>query len=152
MDESNVHDSELFFEPENNHRFKDLTSLHPSLPILSKLRDLYIDRVDPLVKILHLPTFWTALTNGLRNPQGTSKSLEAVAFNFYLVTIRSLNEDECQSLFGLPKSVLFSRYRQASQQALVDAGFLSTSDPTTLRAYALFMVSRNTKSFYPLIY
>jgi hypothetical protein len=141
MDESNVHESRLFFEPENNYKFEDLTRLHLDFQILPRLREIYVDRVDPLMKILHLPTFWTALTNGRRHPQNLSQSLEAEVFVFYLATISTLKEDECQDLFGVQKSVMVSRYRLAARQALVTAGFLSTSSPMTLRAYAIFMVS-----------
>lgn len=109
--------------------------------ILPKLRDIYVDRVDALMKILHLPTFWTALTNGLQHPHDLAKSLEAVMFAFCLATISTLKEGECQNLFGVPKSVVYSRYRLATRQALVNAGFLSTSSPMTLQAYAMFMVS-----------
>ncbi|KAK9234934.1 C6 transcription factor [Lipomyces kononenkoae] len=139
-DESNVDESELFFEPEQNYTFENLASLHPSFQILPKLRDIYVDRVDPLMKLLHLPTFWTALTEGLQHPHDRSKSLEAGMFAFYLVTISALKQDECQNLFGVPKSVLHSRYRLATRQALVNARFLSTSSPMTLQAYAMFMM------------
>ncbi|KAI0137073.1 putative C6 transcription factor [Xylariales sp. AK1849] len=140
MDESNVHDSELFFEPEHNYKPENLASLHPSVHVLPKLRNIYVDRVDPLTKILHVPTFWTALTGGLQNPEGLSKSLQAAMFAFYLATISALQEDECQDLFKVQKSIVYSRYRLATRQALIDAGFLSTSSPMTLRAYALFMI------------
>lgn len=65
---------------------------------------------------------------------------EALIFAFYLSAISTLEENECRDLFDLPKSVAFSRYRSATRQALVNAGFPTTSSPMTLQAYALFMV------------
>jgi hypothetical protein len=62
-------------------------------------------------------------------------------FAFYLAVISTLKEDECQDLFGLSESVVYSRYRLATRQALVNTRFLSTSNPMTLQAYVLFMVS-----------
>jgi hypothetical protein len=138
VDESFPDENGLFFG--QNEKFENLASLHPSVQILPKLRDIYADRVDPLVKILHLPTFLTASANGLRHPAERSKSLEAMMFAFYLAVVSTLNEDECQDLFGLSESVVYSRYRLATRQALVNARFLSTSDPITLQAYVLFMV------------
>ncbi|XXH03730.1 hypothetical protein Hte_010136 [Hypoxylon texense] len=140
LDESDDHEGGMLLETEHNYRPEDLRSLHPSFQILSKLRDIYADRVDPMMKILHLPTFWAALTNGLRNPQKLSRSLEAEIFAFYLATISSLKESECQSLFGTSQQVLYSRYKFATRQALVNAGLMSTSSPTTLRAYAIFIM------------
>jgi hypothetical protein len=111
------------------------------MQILTKMWDIYVDRVDPLIKLLHLPTFWTTLTDALHHPQRISKSLQAQIFAFYLATISSLEEDECQNLFGGPKSIIFARYKRAARQALINAGFLHTSSPMTLRAYSIFIVS-----------
>lgn len=89
------------------------------------------------MKVVHLPTFWEALTTALQQPQGLSKELEAMAFALFFAASRTMKEDECQSLFGVSSSALYSRYRLATRQALTRAGFLSTSSPMTLRAYAL---------------
>ncbi|OTA56698.1 C6 transcription factor [Hypoxylon sp. EC38] len=136
----NVQESEMFFEPEPGDKPENLAGLHPSSQILPKLKEIYADRVDPMMKILHLPTFWAALTDGLRHPQEMSKSLEAEVFAFYLAAINALTDDECRNLFGLQKSVMYSRYRLAARQALMNAGFLSTSSIMTLRAYAMFLM------------
>ncbi|KAI1658937.1 putative C6 transcription factor [Daldinia decipiens] len=139
-DEANFHESGIFFESEPNYAFDNIASLHPSLSVLEKMKEVFIDRVDPLMKILHIPTFWTALTDTLRNPHNRSRSLEALISSFYFVVITSLADEECRSLFGIEKSILYSRYRLATRQALVHAGFLSTSSPMTLQAYAIFMI------------
>jgi hypothetical protein len=139
--ESNRDDSSLFFEPEHDHPIEELANFHPSLEILLKLQNVYIDRVDPLIKILHPPTVWPALTNALRCPQDRPKTLEALMFAFYLSTILTLTGEECQLLFGVEKPALRSRYRLATRQALINAKFLSTSSLMTLQAYAMFMVS-----------
>jgi hypothetical protein len=138
VDESLSDENGLFFG--QNGKVENLASLHPSVQLLPKLRDIYADRVDPLVKILHLPTFSTTLQNGLQHPAERSRSLEAIMFAFYLAVVSTLNEDECQDLFGLSESVMYSRYRVATRQALINARFLSTSNPMTLQAYVLFMV------------
>lgn len=140
MAESNAQESGIFFEPESNLTSENLKSLHPSLHILPRLREIYTDRVDPWIKILHLPTFWAVLTDGLRHPHDMPKSLEAAIFAFYLATVSAISEYECQEVFGTQKAVMYNRYRAATRQALVNAGFLSTSSPMTLRAYSLFMV------------
>ncbi|KAI1468562.1 putative C6 transcription factor [Daldinia caldariorum] len=141
-DEANFHESGIFFESEPSYAFDNIASLHPSLPTLEKMKEIFVDRVDPLMKILHIPTFWTVLTDVPRNPQGhRPRSLEALIFSFYFVVITSLTDKEAREIFGIEKSVLHSRYRLATRRALVNAGFLSTSSPMTLQAYAIFMMS-----------
>jgi len=131
----------MFFEPESSQKPVNLTALHPAYRILPTLREIFADRVDPWIKIFHLPSFWTALTDSLRRPEAIPKSLEAAIFAFYLATVSALSEKECQEVFKAQKAVLYSRYRAATRQALVSAGFLSTSSLMTLRAYTIFIVS-----------
>ncbi|KAI0880030.1 putative C6 transcription factor [Annulohypoxylon maeteangense] len=140
-DELTANESGMFLDPEFGNKFANLAELHPSPPILLKLKEIYLDRTDPLIKILHLPTFWSALTNGLRSPRDMSKSLEALVFAFYFATVNALKGDECESLFGTSQPTTYSRYRFATRQALVNAGFLSTSNPMTLQAYTMFIMS-----------
>ncbi|KAI0376683.1 putative C6 transcription factor [Hypomontagnella monticulosa] len=130
---------ELFFEPNCIHQVTDLVDLHPPLHIFPKLRDVYVNRVDPLVKILHVPTFEAMLLDGLRN-QDLPKGLEAAAFAYYLSIVSALKEDECKDIFGEHRDSLHLRYKRAARRALVNAGFLSTSNLMTLRAYAIFLM------------
>jgi hypothetical protein len=129
--------------PNTHPKVENLTGLHPPYHILLKLWDVYVDRVDPLMKILHLPTFWSSLTNALQHPQDVSKSLEALICAFYLVTITSLAEDECRDLLGEQKSVLFTQQERAVRRALRNAGFLEATSPVTLQAFVIYLVSSN---------
>lgn len=128
------------FEPERCDKVMDLTKYHLPLPLISKLKDFFVDRVDPMMKFLHLPTFWVALTNELQNPDRIPKSLEALIFSFYLVSMCSLKEDEARELFDVDRKVLLYRYRTATRQALVNARFLSTANLMTLQAFSIFIV------------
>ena len=125
---------------------EDLATLHLPLHILQTLFDIYRDRVDSLMKLLHLPTFWSALMNALKSPHDMSKSLAAIIFSFYFATITSLEDDECYSLLGEQKPVMTARYKIAARQALINADFLKSSSLMTLQAYATFLVSPTTSS------
>ncbi|KAL7894284.1 fungal-specific transcription factor domain-containing protein [Trichoderma sp. SZMC 28014] len=140
--EEDVNDIEdgLMFEPERGDKVMDLAKYHLPLPLISKLKDFFVDRVDPMMKFLHLPTFWTAITNELQNPGRIPKSLEALIFSFYLVSICSLKEDEARELFDVEQTVLLYRYRTATRQALVNARFLSTANLMTLQAFSIFII------------
>jgi hypothetical protein len=150
LDASSVQTSDLFYHdsPEESGlvlsstvKNEKLATLHFPFHIVQTLFEIYSDRVDPLMKILHLPTFWSALTNALENPHDVSKSLAAVIFSFYLATIISLGDDECYSLLGDRKPVMTARYKIAARQALINADFLTSSSLMTLQAYATFLVS-----------
>jgi len=103
--------------------------------------DIYIDRVDPLVKILHLPTFWPMVVNSLQNPQEIPKSLEALIFAFYYTTTSAFSDDECQTIMGERQTTISTRYKYAARQALINAEFLGTTNLMTLQAFVMFFVS-----------
>lgn len=120
---------------------EDLATLYLSDPALERLCQVFANGVDPLAKVVHLPTFVVALQHAHRNPKHVSKDMEALVFSFYLVTISIMDEEDCTQMLGGPKGLLHSRYRLASRQALLDAGLLSTTSIVVLQAYVLFMVS-----------
>jgi hypothetical protein len=104
------------------------------------LQEIFAERADPFVKILHLPSLRTSLISVNQNPRNASRELEALVFSFYLATISILGETECQSLLGVQKQFVQSRYALAARQALVNAQFLSTTSLVTLQAFALYLV------------
>ena len=118
-----------------------LASQHPTYDMLLKLLEIYTDRVDPMIKTLHLPTFRRSLLSVAREPETASRALQALIFAFYLITVQSLEEDECQKMLKEKKMTLFRKFRSAASQALRRAKFMQTSDTTTLRAYLLYIVS-----------
>ncbi|KAM3079931.1 hypothetical protein ACMFMF_003349 [Clarireedia jacksonii] len=118
----------------------DLAALHPPMNILQKMWQVYLDRIDAAAKLLHLPTFWSQLTDVIREPHDIPKSLEAIVFAFYLVICRSLEDDECISLLGEQKPTIFARYKLAAHQALIKANFLNTSSLMTLQAFLLYLM------------
>jgi hypothetical protein len=61
-------------------------------------------------------------------------------FSIYFIAITSLSDDEVQSMFDEDKLVLISRYHGATQQALVNAGFMRCTDLMVLQAYYLYLV------------
>lgn len=125
---------------------ENLASLHLPSHILQTFYNTYRERVDPLMTLLHLPTFWSTLTDSLKNPQDMSRSHEALIFSFYLVTIISLEDDECSSLLEEQKAVMTARYSAATRQALINANLLKSSNLMTLQAYAIFLVSHSIPS------
>jgi hypothetical protein len=121
-------------------KFVDLSGFHPPIQVLQKMCGYFLDRVDPITKILHFPTFWSSLRNGVESPKDIPNSLQALIFVFYFVTVSSLENDECHSLFREQRTVISTRYKFAAHQALMNARFLKSSSMATLQAFSLFLV------------
>ncbi|KAI0874463.1 fungal-specific transcription factor domain-containing protein [Hypoxylon argillaceum] len=118
-----------------------VTDLHPSSGVeIFQLWQIYLDNVNPLLKLTHTPTLQVQIIEASRNLTKVSKSLEALMFAIYLMAITSLTDDEAEQLFNESKSNLLLKYQHATQQALFNAGFMRMPDLTVLQAYLLYCI------------
>ena len=120
--------------------FASLTSFHPDPVNIFKLWQTFIDNVHPLTKLLHAPTMQKEILEAISNPSNISRSMEALMFAIYLAAVISLDDEECKSKMGGPRSTLVAKYAGLAQQALVRASFLKTFDMVVLQAFTLFLV------------
>lgn len=117
-----------------------ITHLHPSVIQIFQLWQVYINNVDPLLKISHVPTLQTQIVGAGADLENTSRPLEALMFCIYLIAVKLMPEDEVQTAFGEAKAILLNRYNEAAQQALINAGFMRSNELMVLQAYLLYLV------------
>ena len=139
-DTSTSHSSALFGP--NSLLTKDLSSLHPSPAHMALLCDLYARDVDPMIKVLHIPTLRKLVTRASSNiksvPSGSS--VEALLFAVYYAAITSITQEQCTSLFHDDRDSLLARYRSGTEASLVNADLLNTTELGTIQALVLFIV------------
>ena len=131
--------------------FASLTSFHPDPVNIFKLWQTFLDNVHPLTKLLHAPTLQKDILEAISNPGKISRTMEALMFAIYLAAVISLDDEECQSKMGGPRSTLVAKYSGLAQQALVKAGFLKTFNMVVLQAFTLFLVCQLLLSLAPSI-
>jgi len=128
----------------------DLRSLHPQPVQIFMLWQAFVDNVNPLMKILHVPTTQKALLDATADLSHVSKAMEALLFGIYVIAVSSMEEAQCQSTLQESKALALNKFRIGAQQALRGAGILKTSDMMVLQAFVLFLVSRNTHFYIHL--
>ena len=80
-------------------RIENLGSLHlPAIEIL-QLWQVYIQHVDPLLKITHLPPLQAQIVIAGARPTAIPKPLEALMFAIYLIAVHSMADDEVHDMF-----------------------------------------------------
>lgn len=126
---------------------QSLTQLHPNAIQIFQLWNTFIEGVNPLTKIVHVPTLQQELLNAASDLSSLSPEMEALMFSIYSSALLCMQVDEVQKYFKEPKSILLTKYRQCAQQALVNAGILATSDLRVLQAFLLFIVRIRLKIF-----
>lgn len=119
----------------------DFTALHPSDHVqVFKLWQVYLENVDPLLKVTHTPTLQVRLIDATGNLGNVEPKLEALMFGIYCVAVMSLTDMECLDMFAAGRDGLLLRYRFGCQQALLKCGFLQTDDRDCLTALFLYLV------------
>ncbi|KAF2466207.1 uncharacterized protein BDR25DRAFT_269406 [Lindgomyces ingoldianus] len=119
----------------------DLSTLHPSPVQIFRLWQIYLDNVNPLLKVTHTPSLQGHIIEAASNVTNIKPTLEALMFSIYCMAILSLAVDDCQAIFGSSKDDLLIQFQFSCQQALLNCGFLRSSDRDCLTAFYLYLVS-----------
>ncbi|OJJ66701.1 hypothetical protein ASPBRDRAFT_363783 [Aspergillus brasiliensis CBS 101740] len=122
-----------------------LTDLHPSYEHAAKLWHAYVENVEPLCKVLHVPTVAKMVDTVSKHPATASKNDECVLFVIYYFAVFSMSDDECLRELDNSRIYLMSKYRTAVIQALVNATWLKTTAMPVLQAYTLFLIALRTQ-------
>ncbi|KAK9312808.1 transcription factor domain protein [Lipomyces starkeyi] len=113
--------------------------LHPLPSQMLFLWQIYIDKVDPFMKVLHVPT----MTKVIRELRGSYHSLgpnmQALLLVISLAAIMSLEDEEVHVNFNIDKDQLVARYRLSTEQALEQADFLNNPDIIVLQALTIYL-------------
>jgi len=119
----------------------ELQVLHPPDHVqIFTLWQVYLDDVNPLLKVTHTPTLNARLINATGDLTNIEPNLEALIFGVYCVAVMSLTEVGCMDIFRCEKEVLMQRYRFGCQQAMLKCRFLQTDNRDCLTALFLYLV------------
>jgi hypothetical protein len=130
----------------------DMLSLHPMPQQIGAYWQAFKENVDPLVKVLHVPTFERTIAAAASNLATLPRGLEALLFTIYYGAVTSLSNEDCLTQFGEGKPVLLARYRFAIEQALARANFLITEELIVLQALVLFLMCLRRNSYARVIW
>lgn len=119
----------------------ELKALHPEPILFFRLWQVFLDNVNPLTKLIHAPTTQQIILNAISHPENIASDLEAFLFAIYLSAIHSMSADDCQSIMGESKRVLFCRYNDAVKEALLRAKFVSSINIVLIQAFTLYLFS-----------
>lgn len=79
----------------------DLKPLHPLPSQIPFIWQVFKENVDPILKVIHVPTMSKVINELRKNIDSLTPSMEALMFSIYYASITSLDEDEVGPLeFG----------------------------------------------------
>ncbi|KAL4975641.1 hypothetical protein BDW66DRAFT_160279 [Aspergillus desertorum] len=123
-------------------------SLHPSLALGWKYWQLFLEKVDPLIKVVHRPSAFRILRIGLNNPTSLDAGEGALLQVFYLACVSAMDATDVQSSLHMSKSTALTTYRLAAEHALARSGFMTTTEWTTMQALVLFIALSRLQNDY----
>lgn len=120
---------------------QNLLPYHPSHRDGMLLWRIHSENVEPLCKILHIPSTADMVHRVTLDPATASRTEECQLFAIYHFAVYSMTEDDCSKSLGKPRALLMETYNYAARQALVNASFLRTTELSVLQALVLLLIS-----------
>lgn len=105
----------------------------------AQLWQIYRTNVDPVVKILHLPTVEPLVYSTMND--GGSEDLKALLYAIYFAAVTSLSATDASNLLGRDKRSALLDFQARIETALVDSACFDLPSILSLQALAIYIVS-----------
>ncbi|KAF2684158.1 hypothetical protein K458DRAFT_451950 [Lentithecium fluviatile CBS 122367] len=130
----------------------NLHTNHPPPDVMQVLWDYYAHHVDRMAKVLYKPVVNALISRVSTNINSITTFEAPLLFAIWLAATISLSASECRRLHKQEKHILTRRYRRSLEDALIAAGWMTTSNILVLQALAiyLFFTSENSHSTWIL--
>lgn len=132
--------ADLLFGADTPQPITNNAELQPSPGHIFRLWQVFLDRVNPLIKLVHVPTLQPYLveaTSGAPLP----KNIEALLFSIYTLAAIALSDAECHTILGYSREAALHRFSTGVRLTLTRIGFLKTHDLATLQALVHYIIS-----------
>lgn len=128
----------LFGRPSSD---RELRRQYPPPEVVDILWQTYIRNVNPILKVLHLPSFQCVVQMSKNDLSKISKGQLALLFSIFHFAVTSMDPESFEGMFTQPRDFLLNRFRSLTQQALLNVSFLQSSDIATLQAYVHYLLA-----------
>lgn len=133
-------DNHLLFGANPGMDAHDRSSLHPPVSQILRLWQVYLDNVNPLLKVTHSPSLQGRIIEAVADLKSLEPRLEALMFSIYCIATCTLSDEACEATLGAPKKEMLGRFQMGCQRSLLNCRFLRTSDRDCLTAFFLYLV------------
>lgn len=120
----------------------DVLELYPDSHLALRLWATYVKSVDPVLKILHIPTTQSAVITTILDPRSASTSMMALTFAIYFAAITALDHTTESIELPVERSVLLKRFKTALDRLLLATEVMNRPEMAVLQALAIYAVSQ----------
>nr|POE54373.1 transcription factor vrtr1 [Quercus suber] len=121
---------------------RPLLDQHPTANQAMLLWKAYVANVEPICRILHVPTTSAMLASGSKQPTSYSKANECLVFAIYHFAVFSMTDEQCTATFGEAASriALIQRFHVATRQALTNTSYLKSTELEVLQSLVILLI------------
>ncbi|KAE9569063.1 hypothetical protein CGMCC3_g14812 [Colletotrichum fructicola] len=102
---------------------------------------VYKERVEPLTKLLHLPSLeQSTIASASPSAPAPRQSSRCILLSLQYGAVTSLSEEECGEIFNLSQAQVLSLMRDIMGQMFSDAMLIHTGDIQPLQALVLYII------------
>lgn len=116
-----------------------LPGSQPSARRMFEYWDVFVQRVDPLLKIIHCPSFVKNLFAAIDRPEQLGTPVLTLLFSIYFAAVSTCTARESRERFGESKTALLERYGKTIEANLADGYGVPALE--SLQALVLYLVS-----------
>ncbi|KAI1153880.1 fungal-specific transcription factor domain-containing protein [Nemania diffusa] len=124
----------------------NLQELQPDLVNVFRLWRLFLDRVNPLTKLIHAPSLQPYVTDAAADINKVPLAYQGLLFSIYTMTVVSLTNEEAIQLLGMTRDEALNRFTRGTKLALARSNFLKNYNMTILQALLFYMLSLNGRA------
>lgn len=125
----------------------DVSSFLPSRRQAMLLWQSYRNNVDPLIKVLHIPTLEPVIFAAINDIKHAPPDVTALLFSIYFAAVTSLGSPETHIIVGHDRQSALQTYQRGLEVSLHMASFLDLPTIRSLQAMSIYQV--NTYLQYP---
>lgn len=107
----------------------------------TQLWHLFTQNIDPVSKILHIPTDEVTVFTAIHQPEAVSSDVLALVSAVYFATTLTLEPDEAQHVLGVDKPTALRTFKREFQMHLADADMLENPTVVLLQGLAIYLVA-----------
>ncbi|KJR89192.1 c6 zinc finger domain containing protein [Sporothrix schenckii 1099-18] len=118
-----------------------LEELQPSAAHIFRLWQIFLERVNPLTKIVHVPTLQPYLVDATSTSPNVPPSVRTLLFAIYTLSTVSMTPDECLNMLGYSRETALQRFSNGVRLSLIRTNFMKSYDLETLQALVIYLIS-----------
>ncbi|KAJ9202018.1 transcriptional regulator family: Fungal Specific TF [Paecilomyces variotii] len=124
----------------------DVSSFLPSRRQAMLLWQSYRNNVDPLIKVLHIPTLEPVIFAAINDIKHAPPDVTALLFSIYFAAVTSLGSPETHIIVGHDRQSALQTYQRGLEVSLHMASFLDLPTIRSLQAMSIYQMCRRNIS------